>query len=159
MAPFVAKRVTRTFVVRIQARPDRVFPLVCPVREKDWLDGWECELIYSESGFAEKGCVFISTEPDGLGTIWTITTHDREHLEIEFARITPGSRVGLVHLGLTDHRDGTTGMAVCYTYTALADAGNRFIESFTQEHFKDTMRWWERSMNHYLQTGERLSKE
>ena len=37
-----------------------VFKLACPVREDEWLPGWRelREIIYTESGFAELGCVF-----------------------------------------------------------------------------------------------------
>ena len=37
-----------------------IFQLGCPVREDDWLTGWKelREIIYTESGFAELGCVF-----------------------------------------------------------------------------------------------------
>jgi hypothetical protein len=39
---------------------DDVFKLPCPVREDEWLPGWRDirELVYTESGFAELGCVF-----------------------------------------------------------------------------------------------------
>ena len=37
-----------------------IFELACPVREDEWLTGWRelREIIYTESGFAESGCVF-----------------------------------------------------------------------------------------------------
>jgi hypothetical protein len=46
----------------IQATPDQVFPLLCPVREKEWLENWQYQMLYSESGLAETGAVFATTE-------------------------------------------------------------------------------------------------
>ena len=31
------RRATRTFIQKLVAGPERVFPLLCPVREADWL--------------------------------------------------------------------------------------------------------------------------
>ena len=57
---FKAKRVTRNYVQTIQAPPSVVHSLICPVKEAEWLDGWDYHLIFSHSGVAEKGCVFTS---------------------------------------------------------------------------------------------------
>ena len=38
----------------------KVFPLLCPVREADWIDGWNPVLVLTQSGFAEQDCVFIT---------------------------------------------------------------------------------------------------
>ena len=35
------KRVTRTYTQQLVAEPSAVFPLLCPVREADWIDGWD----------------------------------------------------------------------------------------------------------------------
>ena len=44
---FVAKRVTRSYRQQIDGSPTEVFPLLCPVRERDWLHGWDCDMVYS----------------------------------------------------------------------------------------------------------------
>jgi hypothetical protein len=33
-------RITRRHTQHIEAPPEHVFPLLCPVGEEDWLDGW-----------------------------------------------------------------------------------------------------------------------
>jgi hypothetical protein len=38
---FTAKRVTHTYTQKLDATPERVFPLLCPVREAEWADGWQ----------------------------------------------------------------------------------------------------------------------
>lgn len=43
---FTAKRITRTYGQTINASPEQVFPLICPVRETEWLDGWRYRMIY-----------------------------------------------------------------------------------------------------------------
>ena len=41
----------------VDAPPEVVFPLLCPVREYEWLEDWTCEMVFSESGVAEEDCV------------------------------------------------------------------------------------------------------
>ena len=60
------RRVTRTYTQRLTAAPARVFPLLCPVREADWIEGWDPISVWSESGVAEPDCVF-TTPSDGRG--------------------------------------------------------------------------------------------
>lgn len=43
---FTARRITRTYHQTINAVPETVFPLLCPVREAEWLDGWQYAMIY-----------------------------------------------------------------------------------------------------------------
>src|SRR5437763_11613499 len=68
-------RATHSYRQRLHAPPARVFPLLCPVRETEWADGWLPELVFTSSGFAERDCVFIT--PDKLGNaIWYVTRHE-----------------------------------------------------------------------------------
>jgi hypothetical protein len=47
---------------------------------------------------------------------------------------------------------------VSYAYTGIAPAGNDFIDQFTEEAFLEAVTFWEKSMNHFLKTGQRLKK-
>jgi len=38
---FKAKRITRQYSQNINATADKVHELICPVREAEWLDGWD----------------------------------------------------------------------------------------------------------------------
>jgi hypothetical protein len=54
-------RVTRTYTQNLVGAPIAVFPLLCPVREADWIDGWSPPLVVTNSGVAEPDCVFTTT--------------------------------------------------------------------------------------------------
>ena len=158
-APFTARRITRTYRQTIDTSPDDVFPLLCPVREAEWLDGWRYTMIYSQSGLVEEGAVF-STPGDGEGdTVWIVTLHDAAQRAVEFTRFTPGSRVCVLRLGVSAGDGGRSLVDVSYTYTATSAAGNAFIDRFTEDTFRGAVTFWERSMNHWLATGERLARE
>jgi hypothetical protein len=154
---FVAGRVTHSYRQEIDAGPDEVFPLLCPVRERDWLHGWDCEMVYSESGYAEEGAVFTTRGEAGeADTIWLITRRDEQTHTIQFARITPDSRAVKLDIAVTGDGAGRSHVDIRYQFTALNETGNRFTHGYTEEKFLRVMRFWERSMNHYLATGRML---
>jgi hypothetical protein len=145
-------RVRRTWTQHIRATPDRVFPLLCPVREVDWVQGWRPSQVITESGIAERECVFTTAdrEPEA---IWAYTEWDPDQWRIELVKVTPGVTVGRISVRLTPEPTGTAA-EITYMHTALSDEGRRFVETFTEEFYAAFMQEWEDAMNHYLETGE-----
>jgi hypothetical protein len=148
------KRVTRTHVQRLVAEPARVLPLLCPVREADWIEGWNPVSVWSESGVAEPDCVFITHTGDG-DAVWYITRHAPDAGEVEMLKITPGITACKLVFRLTPSDCGTEA-EVTYSHTSLGPAGDAFVDAFTSEHFGRFMTDWERRLNHYLTTGTML---
>ena len=78
-------RVERRYTQRLQARRRTVFPLLCPVREYEWIGPWRCDLLYSQSGVAELDCVF-TTESAGQPSydVWVVTRSEPNRLVCYF---------------------------------------------------------------------------
>ena len=156
---FEPRRLTRRYTQTIDAAPDRVFPLLCPVREAEWLDGWRHRMVYSESGLVEAGAVFATPGAGEPETVWIVTRHDPVGLVVEFTRFTHESRVCVLRIAVRPGGGDRSRVDIAYTYTAISPAGNTFIEEgFTEAAFLGAVTFWERSMNHWLATGERLAK-
>lgn len=145
------RRVTRCYSQHVAAEPERVFPLLCPVRERDWVDGWDADIVYSATGVAELGCVFTTPREGEADTIWTVSRYEPPRA-IELVMVTPGSRVGLLRIGL-EPEPGGTACTVEYTFTSLGPAGNAFVDAYTEDAYVAKMKGWERAINHYLATG------
>lgn len=150
------QRVVRTYRQTIDAPPAVVFPLLCPVREAEWLEGWRFTMIYSASGLAEEGAVFTTSFDDDADTWWIVSRHDREAGVVEFARFTPGSRTCLLKIAVSPRGETQSHVDVSYGYTSLTPSGDAFLAAWTQEQFLAGVTFWERSMNHYLRTGDQL---
>ncbi|MGD1149416.1 MAG: SRPBCC family protein [Thermoanaerobaculaceae bacterium] len=152
--------VDRTYTQHIEAPPERVFPLLCPVRETEWLDGWSYEMIHSESGVAEDGCVF-RTGSDGFHeTMWMVTRHSPGEGVVEFVRVTTGLAATRLRIALEPAPGGATAVHIRYTHTPTTTAGAAFIDAhFSPAEFERSMAWWERSMNHFIATGRILRRE
>ena len=157
--PFTGRRLTRTYCQTINTTPEKVFPLICPVREAEWLDGWQYTMLFSRSGLAEEGAVF-STPGDGEeDTVWVITRHDPVQRVVQFTRFTPGSRVCVLDIAVRPDAGGRSLVDIAYTYTGITAAGNAFVDAFTEPKFLEAVTFWERSMNHWLATGNRLKRD
>ena len=151
------KRIKRSYTQSLVAPPEKVFPLLCPVRERDWVPDWDPELVLSNSGIAEADCVFI-TRGSPQQTTWVITRYDPQGYTLEILKVTQNHTVGKLEIALAGDGDGGTSAEVSYTYTSVGPEGDAFLEEFTEAWYRDFMERWERTLNHYLSTGEKLSR-
>jgi hypothetical protein len=156
--PFKGVQKTLTFKQTNTGSQEEVFPLLCPVREADWLDGWSYTMIHSTSGLIEQDCVFSTPHHGTLETIWYVTHYDKTSFEIEFLRVTPGENVVKINIRLLPIDSRTTLIEINYQYTGLNEDQNKFIEDDLEKNFEQSMTWWEKAINHYLVTGKKLMK-
>jgi hypothetical protein len=151
------RRVVRTYTQRLIGQPESVFSLLCPVRETDWIHGWDPILVVSQSGVAESDCVF-TTAATPANAIWYITRHEPENWFVEMLKITPSVTACRLTIQLRRTVDGCDAQ-VTYGHTSLGPEGDNFIAAFTEESYVAFMRNWESRMNHYLLTGRALLDE
>ena len=147
-------RATRTYTQRLVAEPARVLPLLCPVREADWIDGWGPIAVWSKSGLVEPDCVFL-TRSEPHESIWYVTCHEPERNHVEMLKITPGVTACRLTIDLqpADHGSLAT---VTYMHTSLGPEGDAFVAAFTEAHYAQFMQDWEARINHYLVHGKAL---
>ncbi len=150
-------RATHTYRQKLQAAPAKVFPLLCPVREAEWAEGWMPDQVVSSSGVAERDCVFITPGQPGPA-IWYITRHEPENWFVEMLKITPGVTACRVSIQLAAEGAGCVA-DVTYSHTSLGPAGDDFVARFTADYFQRFMQAWEKELNHFLKTGRRLADD
>ncbi len=172
MTAFKSNRVVHEYVQTNLAAPEKVFPLLCPVREADWIPGWRYKLICSESGVAELGCVFTTEDPtvesekyssrsnprdaNSLETTWICVDYDPTAFRIAYVWIKPARVATELRIQLTAADDGQTRSHIRFRYTGLSPEGNREVESYNQTWFDAKMRGWETAINHYLTAGRMI---
>ena len=146
------RRVERSYVQTLEAEPAAVFPLLCPVREAEWIEEWDPIVVYTDSGLAERDCVFQTADGEETAT-WVITDYDPERYRLVFAKVTADRLLTVIRIQL-DPDNGTTRARVTYSHTALKSEATPFLESFTEEAYRSFMTRWETDLNAYLQ-GDR----
>jgi len=150
-------RVARSYRQRLVGEPARVFELLCPVREADWIEGWDPALVVSRSGWVEPDCVFV-TAAGARQAIWVVTRHEPATHHVEMIKVTPEVTVCKLTIDVVAAEDGSEAQ-VTYEHTSLGPEGDAFIAAFTEAHYRGAMRDWEARMNHYLRAGRALHLE
>ncbi|AFM23189.1 hypothetical protein [Desulfomonile tiedjei] len=158
MTDFRARRVTQEFTHTISAAPSKVFPLLCPVREYEWIEGWTCKMIYSESGYAENNCVFTTNFPRGFEEIWSVSAYDPERYIIQFVVTSPEAYIMKLDISLSESGTNSTNISWIMTFTGLTPKGNTVIENHTGEPQVTRMGLVFKALEHYCLTGEMLKK-
>lgn len=173
MTAFKGNRVIHEFTQNNCAAPEEVFPLLCPVREADWLPGWRFQLIYSDSGVAELGCIFTTPnspvnpteaaseqKPGGASeSTWMVVDYDPGAFRIAYVWINPGMIATDLRIRLARVGGDMTQTHIRYRYTGLSPEGNHEIESYNRQWFEKRMRGWETAINHYLKTGKMIGTD
>jgi hypothetical protein len=148
-------RVTRTYTQSLVGRPEAVFPLLCPVREADWIPGWDPVLVVSNTGLAEPDCVFV-TAASPSNAVWYVTRHEPAAGYVEMLKVTPSVTACRLTIRLRPTAAGCEA-DVTYTHTSLAPQGDEFVRGFTEASYVRAMQQWEARFNHYLVHGEALA--
>jgi len=151
--PFKARRLCIDNEWRLDASPHQVFPLLCPIREYEWIEDWSCKLIHSESGVAEKGCIF--TTRIELGETWVCSRYEPNR-RIEFVVFASRHAILKLDVTLTENGDGTTTALWRRTYTALDTLGNLYVGRLSRERIEREMNELNNRLDHYLRTGSML---
>lgn len=141
-------RVSRAYTQSLVAPPERVFPLLCPVREADWIQGWDPLLVVSTSGVAEPDCVFV-TPASPADAIWYVTRHEPAAGYLEMIKVTPEVTACRLTIRLRRTAEGCEA-DVAYTHTSLGPQGDEFVRGFTEASYVRAMQQWEARLNHYL---------
>ena len=172
MAAFKSFRVAHEYTQTNPASPDKVFPLLCPVREAEWVPNWQYRLIYSDSGVAELGCIFTtpnivssaqsqegenSEGRSSLGevTTWICVDYAPLAYRIGYVWVNPAV-VAELRIQLEATGGGSTRSHIRYRYTGLSQEGNREVERYDEKWFAKKMQGWENAINHYLQIGKKI---
>lgn len=118
----------------IEGDLDDCFALACPVAELLWIDDWHFDLIYSESGKNETGCVFL--EPGtglsilcspGANTYWYTTCHDTEAHRFKAVLLTGDLTLAHWDVRMTDRGGGRLRVEWNLAYCGLSPEGSRII--------------------------------
>ena len=157
MPTIQGKRITRHWTQNFDAAAAELFPLLCPVREYDWIPIWSCKMVYTESGIAENNCIFTTDLPGEGPKIWTISRYERDRQRIEFVIVCPESHVE--KLDVIVEPTGSTGCKLNWsrTYTSLTKQGDAVVDAISGEVFDDRMAKLGALLRHYLATGEMAS--
>ena len=148
-------RSIKTSSMHLQGTPEQVFPLLCPVREYEWIESWQCEVVSSNSGFAELDCVFKTHFPgDSPEDTWVVSRYEPPLL-IEFVRVNALRTIRFA-ISLAKNEDATADLIWTQVFTGLSPEGDNLIRTCLDDIFRERVALRERQINHFLSTGQML---
>jgi hypothetical protein len=137
------------------APPERVFPLLCPVREYDWIATWRCELVYSTTGVASPDCIFRTGSPGEEPMTWVVSRYEPPR-RIEFTCFVPDRFVMRLDIALEPVDADATRLHWSRRFFSLGPEGDRALEGRTEAAERARMQRLESELSHYLRTGTLL---
>ena len=128
-----------------------LFPLFSPEGEKLWVPGWEYENIMGSTGLCED-YIFLTKNHDHASTdaIWLVKRYEPEALRVQFYKVEPEDKVGIITVQCTETSDSATSVEVSYEYIGLSEKGDNFIESFTYSEYKKFIGTWKNLLDDYF---------
>mgnify|MGYP000851688843 CR=1 FL=1 len=156
MRKFQAERKRLSSEVHLRSAAEKVFPLLCPMREYDWIDGWICELVASESGFAEENCIFKCDLPIWGKETWYILNFETGR---GWTAIRTGEHISTrIDLSLNEE-NGSTIFRAEFLLTATDPEGNVQIGNFPDEFAYQFCSRLGRMLDYYIENGKAMPLE
>ena len=138
----------------IAAPPGIVFPLLCPVREYEWIDVWQGKLLYARSGAAEEDCIFTSHSFDEIGPETWVCSRYEPPLRIDYLRFTAHT---VIRLELTlKPADTGTDLAAAFVATGITGTGKSLVAGFGPATCTEFSRPCFLMLDHFVRTGTML---
>ena len=138
---FSAEHAVRSHSFIVALPVARAFRLFEPEGERAWAEGWEPHYLHPADGRTEAGMVF-TTNHGAEETIWMLMRHDPRAGIVEYARVTPGSRVASVLVQCAPLEAARTRVTVIYRFTGLSEAGNALVRSMDEARYRDYIESW-----------------
>jgi len=152
-----SERFERVGRFELDAEPERVFPLLCPVLECDWLPGWTYTMAYSDSGVAERDAVFTTPERMHRTAVWTTITYEPPR-QIEYLIVGGADLVVRLSIALAGASPGRCSVEWKMLFTASpAMAKMHLRREFSEEGFAAMMVARQRQLSHFLKEGRMLA--
>ncbi len=151
-------RVRFTESFEIERSAAILFPLFSAEGEVAWVPGWTYENVMDGSTQMHEDYVFLTRahdhagSDDGGGTdaIWIVKRHQPEAWRVEFYRVEPGDKVGVVSVKLHELGAERTRVVVTYEYIGLSVMGDAFIEEFSAEAYREFIAEWKTLLDDYF---------
>jgi hypothetical protein len=131
-----------------------LFPLFSPEGEKLWVPGWDYEKV-TEGAELREGYIFLTRAHDHAATeaIWIVKRCDPLTHFVQFYKIEPGDKVGVVTVKCSELAPSRSRVEVTYDYTALSASGETFVSAFDEAAYEAFIAEWQRLLTAYFESG------
>ncbi|MCM2268643.1 MAG: SRPBCC family protein [Thermoanaerobaculia bacterium] len=145
--------IERHATLRLSLPPAAALPHFTPEGERAWVPGWDPVPLHAPDGSLSRAGAVFTTAADGEPTLWLVLEVDLVAHAAAYVRITPGNRLGTVHVRCREDGAGGTLVEVDYRLTAISEAGVAKLATVTPEAFAAAIAGWQRDLERLLAAG------
>lgn len=145
-----AQRIQKSATIRLNGPIEQVFPLFGPIREKEWAEGWDPEIIFPKDTLVGKHMVFQTHNPETF--TWVIVNYEPGDFLIEYL-VTASERLWFITV-ICSPVGIETYATVTYSYTGFTPAANKKNYEAISRMFSSNLKDWEDAINNYLQLSK-----
>ena len=141
---------TRTSSFDLDFSIDEIFPLLCPKMEEKWIPQWECQVIYSLSGYNEPGAIFKTEKAFGTELIWHTNVYDKETGNIEFTNFAKDKFVFRFIIQVQVLSEKQCRLTFTHVFKPITDEGVELVNTYAAEDFQSRLSGLSRLLDSYL---------
>ena len=152
-----ANKLSQTAKICLNGSFEQVFPLFGPIREKDWADGWDPQILVSGAENIEEHMVFQtsphSEQEQGQHYTWVVSKYDYDDGLIEYTVFADGRLWWITILCRQNQEGGSCDATITYTYVGFNELAEKRNTNAMATMYLHDLKDWEHAINHYLETG------
>jgi hypothetical protein len=138
---FLSGTASFTGRIRLNGSAERAFLLFSPMGEKEWVPGWDPEILHPTRGFWEEGLIFRTSEESGTA-IWIISNLDIAAHRVSYHRVEPTRYVARIDVSCDEVSTGIAEVSTVYSFVGLSEEGNEATSVMTaMEYAAKMVRW------------------
>jgi len=145
------KQIKYTEDFQISQPVEKLFPLFSAEGEKRWVPGWDYKNVMGGTVLHED-YIFVTGNHDHTASdaIWLVKRHDPDSHYVEFYKVEPEEKVGIISVKCNPISSSETNVSVSYEYIALNEKGRRFVANFTSDEYRDFIGEWKQLLEKYF---------
>jgi hypothetical protein len=130
---------------------EELFPLFTPEGEKLWVPGWDYDNVMGTTELIEDYIFTTKTHDHGTtGAIWIVKKYDPQAYFVQYYKIEPEDKVGIVTVSCNESGVERTKVQVTYKYIALSAVGEKFISEFRKDDYEAFITEWQILLHNYF---------
>jgi len=149
------KSITHTKAFKMNVPIADIFPLFSPEGEKHWVPGWDYENVMGTTELSDDYVFLTKTHDHGTSdAIWIVKKYDPKLHFVQFYKIEPGEKIGVVTVKCTELEASKTMIRVTYKYLALSKGGEEFITVFNENTYEEFIDEWQKLLTNYFKSKD-----
>ena len=149
------KSITHTKAFKMNVPIADIFPLFSPEGEKHWVPGWDYKNVMGTTELSDDYVFLTKTHDHGTSdAIWIVKKYDPKLHFVQFYKIEPGEKIGVVTVKCTELEASKTMIRVTYKYLALSKGGEEFITVFNESTYEEFIDEWQKFLTNYFKSKD-----